>query len=47
MDQINRMREWCVKAEVYQTPTIFIAGFRLPEMYQIEDVSYIIPKLQV
>lgn len=35
-------KEWCKKAEVRGTPTIFINGYRLPDLYLPEDVRYFI-----
>lgn len=37
-EKIDKMREWCDKAEVYYTPTIYFNGKRLPASYEIEDL---------
>ena len=37
-NRIDNMREWCDKAEVYYTPTIYFNGKKLPASYEIEDL---------
>ena len=32
---------WCAKSSIQATPTIFINGFQLPDIYQIEDIQRI------
>ena len=32
---------WCTKSNIQATPTIFINGFQLPDVYQIEDIQRI------
>lgn len=36
------MNTWQHNAEVMQTPTIYVNGYRLPEMYRIEDLKKIL-----
>ena len=39
-----RMHEyWSYKSNINATPTFFINGFQLPEVYQIEDIKRIAP----
>lgn len=37
-DRIDKMRDWCDKADVYYTPTIYFNGKKLPASYEIEDL---------
>jgi uncharacterized membrane protein len=37
--------QWCVKADVNFTPTLFVGGFRAPGQYSLRDLSLIIPSL--
>lgn len=39
-ERIVAMREWCDKAEIRFTPTFFVNGFQLPEMYSVSDLKY-------
>lgn len=34
--------KWSVDAGIVQTPTIFINGYRLPDLYRLEDIRYLI-----
>jgi uncharacterized membrane protein len=36
--KVDAMHEWCKKADISGTPTIFINGKRLPETYSIEEL---------
>ena len=38
--KLEAMSQWSDAAEVTQTPTLFINGFRLPENYTIEELKY-------
>lgn len=38
-NKIDAMREWCNKTQITFTPTIFINGWRLPEMYSLEELK--------
>lgn len=40
--KINAMHEWCKKAGIAGTPTVFINGKRLPENYQISELKHIL-----
>lgn len=42
MEKIKKMREWCDDAKISFTPTIFINGSQLPEIYNYEDLEYIL-----
>jgi protein-disulfide isomerase len=37
---LEKQREWCRMAEVRYTPTILINGYKLPELYSLEDIKY-------
>jgi uncharacterized membrane protein/thiol-disulfide isomerase/thioredoxin len=39
-DKIKAMREWCDKAEIAFTPTFFVNGYQLPEIYSVADLKY-------
>jgi len=39
-EKIKTMREWCDKEEITFTPTFFINGYQLPEMYSVADLKY-------
>jgi len=38
--KIDIMKEWCEKAEIKATPTIFYNGYQLPDVYNIGDLQY-------
>lgn len=40
IDKIKLMRDWCVKVNITFTPTFFINGYQLPEMYSVSDLKY-------
>ncbi len=39
---LEEQKDWCKKAEIKGTPTIFINGYSLPDLYSPEDVRYFI-----
>ena len=40
-EKIDAMSNWCTKAEIMHTPTIFINNRQLPETYSIEELKHI------
>jgi uncharacterized membrane protein len=40
-NKIEAMSQWCDQAQITHTPTIFVNGFRLPEIYGIEELKSI------
>ena len=38
--KIDKQHDWCEMAEVTATPTLLLNGFRLPELYQLADLKY-------
>lgn len=38
--KIKQMRDWCDTVGVTSTPTFFLNGYKLPEMYSISDLKY-------
>lgn len=40
--QLKKMKAWCEKTEISFTPTIFINGYQLPEVFAIADLKYIL-----
>lgn len=41
-DKIRRQKEWCSAADISGTPTLFLNGRKLPEVYFVEDLKYFI-----
>jgi hypothetical protein len=39
-DKINAMKEWCDKTKISFTPTFFVNGHQLPEIYTVNDLKY-------
>ncbi|TAG12472.1 MAG: hypothetical protein EAZ35_09210 [Sphingobacteriia bacterium] len=39
-EKITKMMQWCDKANIQYTPTIFLDGYEIPKTYQIKDVNY-------
>jgi uncharacterized membrane protein/protein-disulfide isomerase len=39
-DKVNAMKEWCDKTEIFFTPTFFVNGHQLPEIYSVSDLRY-------
>jgi uncharacterized membrane protein len=39
-EKIKLMRDWCGAAEILFTPTFFINGFQLPDLYTVADLKY-------
>ena len=37
---IEQMNKWCYIEGVKYTPTIYLDGYKLPTMYDAEDVKY-------
>lgn len=41
-EKLNAMYRWCKEAGIVSTPTFFVNGYRLPEIYKIEDLRYLV-----
>lgn len=41
--KIEAMQNWCEQTQISYTPTIFVNGQQLPEMYTVEDLKYFFP----
>ncbi len=39
---LEKQKEWCQYANITATPTIFINGRRLPDLFQIPDLKYLL-----
>jgi uncharacterized membrane protein/protein-disulfide isomerase len=39
-EKVKAMHEWCNKEEIAATPTFFINGHQLPDMYSVADLKY-------
>lgn len=43
-DKLAAMRGWCHKTEISFTPTFFVNGHQLPEIYTVDDLKYFLKK---
>lgn len=41
-ETINKMADWCNKMRISSTPTIFVNGHALPDIYSISDLKYLL-----
>lgn len=39
-NKVNAMKEWCDKTEIAFTPTFFVNGYQLPDIYTVNDLKY-------
>lgn len=39
---VEKMNEWCTKTDISFTPTIFINGYQMPDVYSITDLKYLL-----
>ncbi|NJO25306.1 MAG: thioredoxin domain-containing protein [Bacteroidia bacterium] len=39
-EKLKAMKAWCDEVKIEFTPTFFVNGFQLPDLYKIEDVKY-------
>ncbi|GGC36291.1 hypothetical protein GCM10011386_30540 [Parapedobacter defluvii] len=42
--KLKAMAKWCVKTGISFTPTIFVNGYHLPEIYTANDLKYLLTK---
>lgn len=40
--KIDKQKDWCQMAEVTVTPTLLLNGYRLPQLYQLPDLKYML-----
>jgi predicted DsbA family dithiol-disulfide isomerase len=40
--KIDTQKAWCKMAEVTATPTMLLNGYRLPDLYQLTDLKYML-----
>jgi len=40
--KIEAMDKWCIEMEIKYTPTVFINGYQLPEIYTIPDLKHLL-----
>ena len=40
VDELNQYNIWIKEAQLHATPTILVNGYKLPEIYQLEDLKY-------
>ncbi len=40
--KLDKQKAWCQLAEVKATPTLLVNGCRLPEVYQLQDIKYLL-----
>ena len=43
-EKVEAMSEWCNKTEIAFTPTFFINGNQLPNIYNVQDLKYFLSK---
>jgi protein-disulfide isomerase len=41
-NKIDKQKAWCKLAEITATPTLLLNGYRLPDLYQIPDLKYML-----
>lgn len=41
-DKLDKQKDWCQTAEVTFTPTLLLNGYRLPDLYQLPDLRYML-----
>ena len=41
-ENANRMSAFCKKMEIEHTPTIFVNGYELPDLYNVGDLKYFV-----
>ncbi len=39
---VEKMNEWCTKTDISFTPTIFINGYQMPDVYSVKDLKYLL-----
>ncbi|HJP62458.1 MAG TPA: vitamin K epoxide reductase family protein [Mucilaginibacter sp.] len=40
--KLEKQSAWCEMAEVTGTPTLLVNGYRLPQVYQVQDIKYML-----
>jgi len=40
--KLDKQKTWCQMAEVTATPTLLLNGYRMPELYQLQDLKYML-----
>lgn len=40
--KLDKQKDWCQTAEVTLTPTLLLNGYRLPDLYQLPDLRYML-----
>ena len=40
--KLTMMSDWCIKTGISFTPTFFINGYQLPEIYSVQDLKYLL-----
>lgn len=41
-EKIDKQKDWCQMAEVTATPTLLLNGYRLPDLYRLSDLKYML-----
>jgi hypothetical protein len=39
---VEKMNDWCTKTAITFTPTIFINGYQMPDVYSVKDLKYLL-----
>jgi len=40
--KLDKQKDWCTQAEITGTPTLLLNGYRLPKLYQVRDLKYML-----
>ena len=43
--KIDKQKAWCELAEVAATPTLLVNGYKLPNIYQLPDLRYMLEQM--
>jgi len=42
MTLVQQHCDWCQQANISATPTVFVDGYKLPELYRLEDLKWVL-----
>ena len=42
MNMVQQHCDWCQQAKISATPTVFVDGYKLPELYRLEDLKWVL-----
>jgi protein-disulfide isomerase len=41
-EKLEMMEKWCEETVIHFTPTIFVNGYQLPEVYKLDDLKHLL-----